>query len=98
MPTYEYECKKCGHTFDLFQPITAPPRKRCPKCRGAVKRLISGGSGIIFKGSGFYATDYRSESYKAGEKKEKEADKPEKKDSKKEGTESKGTGAPKKKD
>jgi len=99
MPTYEYECKKCGHTFELFQSITAPPRKRCPKCRGKVARLISGGSGIIFKGPGFYATDYRSESYRAGEKKEKESTTPEKKDSKTEGKDAKGAGkAPSKKD
>jgi putative FmdB family regulatory protein len=92
MPTYEYECKKCGHAFELFQSITAPPRKKCPKCSGKVERLISGGGGIIFKGHGFYATDYRSDSYRAGEKKEKESSKPEKKDSKKEGADAKGAG------
>lgn len=59
MPTYEYECKKCGHRFDRFQPITAAPIKTCPKCRGRVARLLSGGAGIIFKGSGFYQTDYK---------------------------------------
>lgn len=85
MPTYEYECQKCGHCFERFQPITAEPLKRCPKCRGKVRRLISAGAGIIFKGHGFYATDYRSESYKEGEKKEKEASKP-KKDKKKDKT------------
>lgn len=70
MPTYEYECSKCGHEFELFQSITAPHRKRCPECRGAVKRLLGTGSGIIFKGSGFYQTDYRSDSYKKGAKAE----------------------------
>ncbi|UCD55337.1 MAG: zinc ribbon domain-containing protein [Candidatus Omnitrophota bacterium] len=59
MPTYEYECLKCKERFELFQSITAKPVKACPKCRGRVRRLISAGSGIIFKGSGFYATDYR---------------------------------------
>ena len=59
MPTYEYECTHCGHTFELFQKITAPPQEKCPKCNHKLKRLIGAGSGIIFKGSGFYATDYR---------------------------------------
>ncbi len=72
MPTYEYECKKCGHTFEEFQSITEPPIRRCPKCKGKVRRLIGTGAGIIFKGEGFYATDYRSPSYKEQAKKEKE--------------------------
>ena len=59
MPTYEYECRKCGHRFEKFQSILAPPVKTCPKCRGKVARLLSGGAGIIFKGSGFYQTDYK---------------------------------------
>ena len=59
MPTYEYECRKCGHRFETFQSITAPPVKTCPQCRGKVARLLSGGAGIIFKGSGFYQTDYK---------------------------------------
>ncbi len=59
MPTYEYECRKCGHCFEKFQSITAPPVKTCPKCRGRVARLLSGGAGIIFRGSGFYQTDYK---------------------------------------
>jgi len=59
MPTYEYECTACGHTFELFQNITAQPVSLCPKCKKKVRRLIGGGGGIIFKGSGFYATDYR---------------------------------------
>jgi len=57
MPTYEYECQKCGHGFELFQSISDKPRSRCPKCRGKVRRLISGGAGIAFKGSGYYVTD-----------------------------------------
>ena len=80
MPTYEYECKKCGHRFDVFQSITEPPKKRCPKCRGGVKRLLGTGAGIIFKGSGFYTTDYRSEGYKKAAKQES-APPPAKKDS-----------------
>lgn len=59
MPTYEYECLHCGHAFEAFQKITDNPLKNCPKCNKQVKRLISSGGGIIFKGSGFYATDYR---------------------------------------
>jgi putative FmdB family regulatory protein len=68
MPTYEYECRKCNHTFETFQSIKAEPLKRCPECRGKIKRLIGTGAGIIFKGSGFYETDYRSESYKKAAK------------------------------
>ena len=70
MPTYDYECKQCGNTFEVFQSISAPPEKVCPKCHGEVRRLIGTGAGIIFKGSGFYATDYRSNSYKSGAKAE----------------------------
>jgi putative FmdB family regulatory protein len=70
MPTYEYECEKCGHRFELFQSMSEAPRKRCPKCRGKVRRLIGTGAGMIFKGSGFYTTDYRSDSYKQQKKKE----------------------------
>ncbi len=68
MPTYEYECQKCGHQFERFQSISEEPLKRCPECKGKVKRLIGTGAGIIFKGSGFYQTDYRSESYKSAAK------------------------------
>ena len=70
MPTYEYECQKCGIHFDQFQSITAKPLLKCPTCKGKVKRLIGTGAGIIFKGSGFYATDYRSEGYKSAQKAE----------------------------
>lgn len=68
MPTYEYECEKCGKRFDAFQSITAEPLKKCndETCGGTVKRLFSAGAGFIFKGSGFYITDYRSDSYKKG--------------------------------
>ena len=65
MPTYDYECGKCGYTFEKFQSIKAPSIRKCPSCgKLAVRRLIGAGAGIIFKGSGFYQTDYRSESYR----------------------------------
>lgn len=74
MPTYEYECPDCKHRFERFQSITAKPVRVCPECRRRrVKRLISAGGGIIFKGSGFYATDYRTESYAKQAKAEREA-------------------------
>lgn len=60
MPTYEYECINCGHRFEIFQSITAAHLKECPKCRGRIDRLISQGIGIIFKGPGFYQTDYKN--------------------------------------
>lgn len=62
MPTYEYRCKECGHQFEEFQNITAEPITECPACHGKVERLISGGTGLIFKGSGFYITDYQRHS------------------------------------
>ncbi len=71
MPTYGYACENCGHEFDEFQSITAEPLKKCPACKKMrLKRLIGTGSAIIFKGSGFYATDYRSDSYKNAAKSE----------------------------
>jgi putative FmdB family regulatory protein len=74
MPTYEYECEKCHRVFEEFQNITAPALTRCrfEGCGGAVHRLLSGGAGFLFKGSGFYITDYRSESYKQKAKADKE--------------------------
>lgn len=74
MPTYEYKCKKCGHQFEEFQGITEEPLKKCPEkgCVGTVYRIISPGAGFIFKGSGFYETDYRSEAYKKAAKADKE--------------------------
>ncbi len=105
MPTYEYKCDKCGHQFEQMQGITAKSLRKCPKCgKSALRRLIGTGAGLIFKGSGFYATDYRSENYKESAKKEK----PEKTSEKKETTaapvkseakstsETKGTAEPKK--
>ena len=64
MPTYEYECRECGHRFELFQSIKGKPRRKCPECGGRVERLIGSGAAVIFRGSGFYQTDYRSPEYK----------------------------------
>jgi putative FmdB family regulatory protein len=65
MPTYDYECKACGKTFEVFQPISEAPKKKCPACgKSRLERLIGPGAGFIFKGSGFYITDYRSQDYK----------------------------------
>lgn len=72
MPTYDYECERCGHVFEKFQSITARPIRICPKCNErTVKRMIGMGSGVIFKGSGFYQTDYRSASYRKAAEKDK---------------------------
>jgi putative FmdB family regulatory protein len=73
MPTYEYVCDSCRHEFERFQSMTARPVRTCPRCRASVRRRIGGGAGIIFKGSGFYQTDYRSKSYQEAAKKEKES-------------------------
>ena len=85
MPTYEYKCENCEHHFEQFQSITSKPLRVCPECgENKLNRLIGAGSGIIFKGSGFYQTDYRNDSYKkAAENDKKTTTKtPEKKDSK----------------
>ena len=67
MPTYDYECDACEHKFELYQSITADPEKVCPACKKKkLRRLIGTGGAVMFKGSGFYQTDYRSESYKKG--------------------------------
>src|SRR3954469_1377672 len=69
MPTYEYKCTACGHAFERFQSIKAAPIKKCPECgKSKVKRLIGLGAGLLFKGSGFYITDYRPESYNTAAK------------------------------
>ncbi|MBU1863319.1 MAG: zinc ribbon domain-containing protein [Candidatus Omnitrophica bacterium] len=70
MPTYEYECNDCGAVMEKFQKITAVPLKKCTACGGKLRRLFGVGAGIIFKGSGFHGTDYRSDSYKKKEKEE----------------------------
>ena len=71
MPTYEYRCSKCHNHFEEFQKMTDPPVKVCPSCGGSVEKLFSAGAGLLFKGSGFYITDYRSDSYKKKAKEEK---------------------------
>ena len=72
MPTYDYQCNACGHQFEKFQSITAPHIRKCPQCgKLQVKRLIGTGAGIIFKGSGFYQTDYRSDAYRKAAEKDK---------------------------
>ena len=76
MPTYDYECDGCGHEFELFQSITAAVEKECPECgEDSLRRLFGTGAAVVFKGSGFYQTDYRSESYKKGAEAAKNASK-----------------------
>jgi putative FmdB family regulatory protein len=70
MPTYDYECTQCGHVYEKFHAISDEPEKVCPECGGLVKRRIGTGAGIIFKGGGFYTTDYRSKEYKEKAKSE----------------------------
>lgn len=71
MPTYEYECGACEHRFEKYQSMSDKPVKKCPKCgKTKVRRMISGGAGVLFKGSGFYQTDYRSKGYKESAKKD----------------------------
>jgi putative FmdB family regulatory protein len=62
MPTYDYKCSNCNHTFEYFQPMSSAPLTECPKCKGSLIRIIGTGSGPIFKGSGFYQTDYKGKS------------------------------------
>jgi putative FmdB family regulatory protein len=77
MPTYEYECRACKHNFDEFQGINDAPLKKCPKCgRKKLERKFGTGAAVLFKGSGFYQTDYRSESYKSAAKAEETTAKP----------------------
>src|SRR5712692_4177808 len=77
MPTYEYQCDACEHNFDEFQSFSEKPLKKCPKCgKSRLRRLFGAGAAVIFKGSGFYQTDYRSESYKSAAKADQEATKP----------------------
>ena len=74
MPTYDYECDSCTHSFELFQSISEPLKKKCPECgKMKLRRLFGTGAALLFKGSGFYQTDYRSDSYKKGAKAEKKA-------------------------
>ena len=86
MPTYDYLCEDCGHKFELFQSINDSLKRKCPECgKPKLRRLFGTGAAIVFKGSGFYETDYRSESYKKGaaaEKKDKESKEPKSSDGK----------------
>ncbi len=105
MPTYDYECDACGHEFELFQSISDPVKRKCPECKKQkLRRLFGTGAAVVFKGSGFYETDYRSESYKKGAESEKKsaekskksddkssANSGEKKSAKSDGTAKKGT-------
>ena len=82
MPTYDYECDACGHEFEHFQRITEDPLKKCPECKKSkLRRLFGTGAAVVFKGSGFYETDYRSESYKKGAESDKKATTEKKSDS-----------------
>ncbi len=94
MPTYEYHCDACGHNFEQFQPITSKAIKDCPKCKKRkVRRVITGGAGLIFKGTGFYQTDYRSKSYQDSASKDKK-DSPAKKEKDKKDTPPSGSSGP----
>jgi putative FmdB family regulatory protein len=74
MPTYDYECDACGHEFELFQSISDAVKKKCPECgKPKLRRLFGTGAAVLFKGSGFYQTDYRSDSYKKAAEKDKPA-------------------------
>ena len=74
MPTYDYECDACDHAFELFQSIKEPVKRKCPECgKLKLRRLFGTGAAVVFKGSGFYVTDYRSDSYRKGHEKEKKA-------------------------
>jgi putative FmdB family regulatory protein len=84
MPTYDYVCEACKHEFELFQSIKEEAKRKCPKCgKNKLRRLIGPGAAIVFKGSGFYKTDYRSESYKKGAAAEKSSSAPAASDGKK---------------
>ncbi len=93
MPTYQYRCNECTHEFSEFQSITAEPLSACPECGGAVQRLISGGAGFLFKGDGFYTTDYRSDSYKKAEKADKDSSSSKSDGAKSDGAKSDGAGS-----
>ena len=86
MPTYDYKCENCDHMFEYFQAMSDLPLKKCPECNGKIRRLVSGGSGLIFKGSGFYLTDYAKKN--SNDKKTEKPTKTEKKKTEKESTKS----------
>ncbi|MCA9264066.1 MAG: zinc ribbon domain-containing protein [Planctomycetales bacterium] len=96
MPTYDYECDACGHKFELFQSINDPVKRTCPECKARkLRRLFGTGGAIVFKGSGFYQTDYRSESYKKGAEKAKKAQEKNSSDASAKKSEKKGAKKPK---
>jgi putative FmdB family regulatory protein len=96
MPTYEYKCGNCDHLMEAFQSITASPKKKCPECgKLKLKRLMGIGSGVIFKGNGFYETDYRSDSYKKAAESEKKSTSETKTDGKKDTKKAEAKSAPK---
>lgn len=77
MPTYDYRCNACGHAFELFQSMSEAVKRKCPECgKNKLERLIGMGAGVLFKGGGFYQTDYRSDSYKQAEAADQKASKP----------------------
>jgi len=93
MPTYDYLCDGCGHEFELFQAMSDSVKKKCPECKtNKLRRLFGTGAAVVFKGSGFYETDYRSESYKKGASAAKKARESAKSESKSKGKESKSEG------
>ncbi len=101
MPTYDYECDACGHEFELFQSITEANKRKCPECKKLkLRRLFGTGAAVVFKGSGFYETDYRSESYKKGAESAKKSSEKAKKSNDKKSSDksSKSETTPKKKD
>ncbi len=90
MPTYDYLCEACGHELEIFQGIKEDPIKKCPECKkNKLKRQFGTGAAIVFKGSGFYQTDYRSDSYKKGAQADKKASEPKKDSSKSKSSDSK---------
>ncbi len=97
MPTYDYQCQKCDHKFEVFQSMKARRLSKCPEedCDGKVKRLLGTGAGIIFKGSGFYETDYRSDSYQKAAKADKPSSSSSSGDKKKKSPEKSKTAKPK---
>jgi len=97
MPTYDYRCNDCGHEFELFQSMTEARKRKCPECKkNALERLIGTGAAVLFKGSGFYETDYRSDSYKKAAEADKPKDSASKKDDAKPKADSKTAKAEKK--
>ena len=97
MPTYEYRCKACGHELELFQSMTASPKKKCPSCgKSALERRIGAGAAILFRGQGFYQTDYRSKGYKEAAQKESGASSPPSTETKSESSDKGSNGAAKK--